>query len=167
MADLTIRATTKADLAEVDALLARSYPALLKSAYPPSVLVSAIPLISRARPRLLASGRYFAVCDDAGHIVGAGGVTSAPPKDWRAAQDTGHIRHVVTDPARTRQGIGRRLMTHLISVARRDDLTRLDCLSTLPAVPFYAALGFREVAPVVIELRRGIDFPSVHMQISL
>jgi hypothetical protein len=46
-----IRATTKRDIAAVDALLARAYPRLLKGDYPPSTLVMAVPLISRAQSR--------------------------------------------------------------------------------------------------------------------
>lgn len=160
---LSVRVTTAADLAAVDALLARSYPMLLKADYPPSILVTAIPLISKAQPALLTSGRYYVVEDESG-IVGAGGVTASPPRGWRAEATTGHIRHVATDPARTRQGIGRRLMAHLFEVARGDGLTRLEALSTRTAVPFYAAQGFAEIAAVSVELRPGIDFPSVLMQ---
>ena len=54
---LTLRHATPSDLAAVDALLARSYPRLLAADYPPSVLVTAVPIIARARPELLASGR--------------------------------------------------------------------------------------------------------------
>ena len=54
-----IRPGTRADLARVDALLSRSYPRLLKRDYPPSVLVTALPLISRAQPALLDSGSYY------------------------------------------------------------------------------------------------------------
>jgi len=53
-----IRPSTSADLAAVDALLARVYPRLLKADNPPSVLVTALPLISRAQPGLLRCGTY-------------------------------------------------------------------------------------------------------------
>ena len=54
---LTLRHATPSDLAAVDALLARSYPRLLAADYSASVLVTAVPIIARARPELLASGR--------------------------------------------------------------------------------------------------------------
>jgi hypothetical protein len=54
-----IRATTKWDVAAVDVLLARAYPRLLKSDYPPSTLIMALPLISRAQPALVAFGTYM------------------------------------------------------------------------------------------------------------
>jgi len=68
-----IRPTTHADIAAVDLLLATSCPALLKADYPPSLLVTALPIISRARPELLACGTYYAALR-AGKIVGAGGL---------------------------------------------------------------------------------------------
>lgn len=100
MADaLTVRPTRLSDLAEIDALLSRAYPVLLKPHYPPSVLVTAIPHISKAQPRLLASGTYFAVLDETGRIVGAGGWTATEPGSVRKrTRNTAHIRHVVTDP---------------------------------------------------------------------
>ncbi len=42
---LTLRPATPADLAEVEALLGRSYPRLLAADYPPSVMVLALPVI--------------------------------------------------------------------------------------------------------------------------
>lgn len=158
-----IRAATPADLAAIDALLGRSYPALLKTAYAPSVLVTALPLISKAQPRLIASGTYFVVTDG-GEIVGAGGWTRAMPgTEAPGAADVGNIRHVVTDHRRVRQGIGRALMDHVFATARTAGIRRLDCVSTLAAVPFYAACGFREFGPVTVNLRPGIDFPAVRM----
>lgn len=165
---LTIRPTAPADLAEVDALFQRSYPALLKDHYPPSLMVTAVPLIARAKPELLASGRYFAVIDAEGAIVGAGGWSSTDPRQGRrGAAATGHIRHVVTDHRRAREGVGRALMAHIFDDARQAGIRRMDCLSTLMAVPFYAACGFEEVRPVVIPLRAAIDFPAVLMERSL
>lgn len=154
---LTIRKTGRGDLAELDRLFARSYPALLKGHYPPSLMVMAIPLIARANPALLASDRYFAVVDGEGAIVGAGGWSGRDPR-------VGHVRHVVTDHRRTRAGIGRALMQHIVNDARRAGMARLDCLSTRMAVPFYAACGFENLGPVTIDLRPGIEFPAVFMR---
>ena len=103
---LTLRPATPADLAAVDALLAWSYPRLLAPHYPPSVLVTALPLISKARPELLAAGSYWLALDAAGAVVGAGGWTRAGPVGGGApAGSTGHVRHVVTDARRVRRGV--------------------------------------------------------------
>lgn len=163
MADiLTIRHARPADLAAVDALLAASYPRLLAAAYPPSVMVTAVPLIARANPRLLASGRFFLAEDAAGTVRAAGGWSAAAPADG-----TGHVRHVVTDHRHTRRGIGRRLMDRVLSDAGAAGCTRLHCLATRSAVAFYAALGFVVLGPVEIALRPGITFPVVRMRRTL
>ena len=161
---LTVRVARPDDLSDLDRLFGASYPALLKADYQPSVLVTAVPLISKANPRLLASGTYFVVTDRGGALVGAGGWTRAAPPGFRGGAGAGHIRHVVTDHTRTRQGIGTLLMRRVFETARDAGLRRLDCLSTLTAEPFYAAMGFQSSGLVTVPLRPGIDFPAVHMQ---
>lgn len=154
-----VRPTTGADLAEVDALLARAYPKLLKAAYPPSVLVTALPLIARAQPALLASGSYYAVERD-GRIVGVGGWT----RD-RAIAGRGHVRHVATDDRELRQGVGRALLSHIAAEAFAAGLHELECWATRNAVPFYAAMGFAEEGPMEVQLQPGITFPAVRMRL--
>ncbi len=158
-----IRVATRADIAAVDALLARSYPVLLKPDYPPSVMVTALPRISRARPELVSCGSYFVALDASGTIVGAGGWTPGSPIGGPLRRGVGHIRHVVTDHRRTRTGIGRVLMTHVIADASAQGVVRLDCLSTRTAVPFYTAMGFVVIGPVDVPLGPGSVFPSIAM----
>lgn len=159
---LTVRRAEATDLDALDLLFGRSYPALLKPDYPPSVLVTAVPLISRAQPALVASGTFFVVCDG-DEIVGAGGWTMQAPGGKPGTRGIGHVRHVVTDHRRTRQGIGRRLMDHIVLNARGSGMTQLHCQSTRTAVPFYTAMGFVAQAEIDIPLRPGIDFPAVFM----
>lgn len=160
--DITLQTATPRDLAAVDALLARSYPVLLKPDYSPSTLILALPIISRARPELLASGTYYLAYLDGG-LAGAGGWTRANPTGVAGPATTAHIRHVVTDPAQTRRGVGRAVLAHVAEQARASGITRLDCLSTRTAVPFYAACGFDARGARTVPLRPGIDFPAVHM----
>jgi GNAT superfamily N-acetyltransferase len=162
---LTLRHTTRADLAAVDALLAASYPRLLAPDYPPSILVMALPIIARARPELLTSGRYFVVLDGA-QVVGAGGWSSHAPQG-PSATATAHVRHVVTDHRQQRRGIGRALMLRVLADARGAGMTRMECLSTRTAVAFYTAMGLVRVADVLVPLRPGIDFPAVQMEMML
>ena len=162
--DLTVRTSHSGDLAEVDALFSASYPRLLARDYAPSVLVTALPLISRAQPDLLSSGRYYVALDEGGAIRGAGGWSLREPGSDRASARTGHVRHVVTDHRITRRGVGRAILDRVVADARTAGLARMDCFSTLTAVPFYEAVGFRVVEPVTIALRPGIDFPAVRMR---
>ncbi len=160
---ITLRTATTADIAGIDTLLARAYPRLLKADYPPSLLVMAIPRIARAQPGLIASGTYHVATDEDGAILAAGGWTRAAPGGGGHTPGTGHIRHVVTDDRQTRRGLGRALLTRVIEEATEHGMTRLDCYSTLTAVPFYHALGFGRDRPITIALGPGIDFPAVAM----
>lgn len=158
-----VRVARRADIAAVDALLARSYPVLLKPDYPPSVMVTALPRISRARPELVTCGTYFVVQDAEGAVVGAGGWTPGPPGGGAPRRGVGHVRHVVTDHRMTRAGIGRGLMKRVIADAAAQGIARLDCLSTRTAVPFYRAMGFDVLGAVDVPLGPGTTFPSVAM----
>ena len=175
---IAFRVAGRGDLAGVDALLARSYPRLLKADYPASVLVTALPIIARARPELVMSGSYWVAVAAGGivgtrivgarmvgaQIVGAGGWTRASPGDDGLVAGLGHVRHVVTDDRLVRRGIGRQLMVRAMAQAAAAGVVRLDCLATRTAVPFYAAIGFVALGEVEVPLRAGIGFPAVRMQ---
>jgi predicted N-acetyltransferase YhbS len=159
---MEIRATNRADIAAVDALLSASYPALLKKDYPPSVLVTALPLISRAQPRLVTCGTYYGVFDE-GALVAAGGWSRASGQGGRLAR----VRHVVTAHHRTREGLGRQLMDHIFAKARAAGAEGMTCEATKTAVPFYRAVGFEGDEAITIQLQPGIDFPAVLMSRAL
>jgi GNAT superfamily N-acetyltransferase len=164
---LSLRKASLADLASVDALLARSYPRLLAADYPPSTLVMAVPRIMRAKPELLASGTYFLAEDPEGRVLAAGGWTRGAPGRVSAIEDTGHVRHVATDPDVVRRGVGRALMTRVMQDARGAGMQWLNCLSTRTAVPFYASLGFRPLHEAEVTLAPGIVFPVMRMMADL
>lgn len=167
MADeMILRSATPADLGALDDLLARSYPRLLAPDYPPSVMVLALPIITRARPELLASGRYFVVQGGHGRLLSAGGYSRAAPTAIGPSpvSGVGHIRHVVTDPDATRRGLGRRVMRHVLEQATAEGITGIERLSTRTAVPFYRAMGFVAGSEVDVPLGPGITFPAVRMQ---
>lgn len=161
---ITIRPTTAADLAAVDALLAASYPALLKRDYAPSVLVTALPLISRANPALLQSGRYFVAEDDTGQALAAGGWSRGAPQGGVGLPEIGHVRHVATHPAHLRKGLAQAILSRALSDALAAGVERMICQSTHTAVPFYRAMGFRPRGEIVISLRPGITFPAIEME---
>jgi N-acetylglutamate synthase-like GNAT family acetyltransferase len=108
-------------------------------------------------------GTYFGVWDE-DSLVAAGGWTSAGPKGEAGQASVANIRHVVTDHTKTRRGYGGHLMRQVFADAASVGVTRFDCLSTLTAEPFYAAMGFTALGPISIELRPGIHFPAIRMQ---
>ncbi len=161
--EFALRPSTGSDLAAVDAVLARSYPRLLKHDYPPSVLVTVLPLISRARPALMSCGTFYVAETPDGCILGAGGIT----RD-RTRTDIGHVRHVATDPDHTRRhGIAAAILRHALMRARDSGLALIECWATRTAVPFYRAQGFVETGPIEVPLAPGISFPAVRMTQSL
>ena len=97
--------------------------------------------------------------------MGAGGWTAQAPGGARAQAKLGHIRHVVTDPARVRHGIGRAMMERVLTEARAQGCAAMACQSTRTAVPFYAAMGFEALHEITVPLRGGIDFPAVQMKL--
>lgn len=162
MAGYSVRLAGAGDIGPVDALLARAYPRLLKADYAPSVLVTALPLISRAQPGLLRSGSYFVAVSDAGAIIGAGGWTPRRGVPW-----LGEVRHLVTDDRHLRKGIGRAIMAAAHDQARSMGTRLMDCKATRTAEPFYAAIGYRRLGEITVPLRAGISFPAVQMQRAL
>ncbi len=160
---LVIRTATRADVAAVDRLLAATYPRLLKADYPPSVMVTAVPLISRAKPRLVTCGSYYVVETADGSIVAGGGWTSKG-HDGSVGGSVGEVRHVVVDWRLPRQGIGRRLMETILGDAADTGILRMDCLATRTAVPFYEAIGFRRLGEIDLNLSPGITMPVMQMQ---
>ncbi|MGL4319619.1 MAG: GNAT family N-acetyltransferase [Paracoccaceae bacterium] len=159
---LTIRPATWDDLAAVDRLLADTYPRLLAADYAPSILVTALPIISRAQPGLVTSGRYFVAMREH-DLLAAGGWSMGAPGGGTASAGVGHIRHMVTDWRHQRQGIGRALIAAVLADAKGAGVGRMECLSTLTAERFYASLGFAARGPVMVPLRPRIDFPAVAM----
>jgi GNAT superfamily N-acetyltransferase len=166
---ITLRRARIADLAAVDRLLQRSYHRLLKADYLPSTLVLCLPIISRAKPDLLQSGRYFVAEDEEGRVIGAGGWSGAAPQTEGSeaavvpGAGIGHVRHVAVDPDRLRTGVGRALLGEVFVDALRHGIRWLDCQSTRTAVPFYQSLGFRVLHEAEIGLGPGITFPAVRM----
>jgi GNAT superfamily N-acetyltransferase len=161
--DLTLRIAQSADVGALDRLFQRSYARLLMPDYPPSVMVTAIPVIARAQPALVGSGLFYVV-EDADGIVGAGGWSLQPPGGMQGQRGTGHVRHVATDPDAVRRGVGRMLMEHIALVAKASGMMELACHSTLTAVPFYESMGFEQLGGISIPLAGGIIFPAVRMR---
>ena len=74
------------------------------------------------------------------------------------------MRHLVTDDRHLRKGIGRAIMAAAHDQARAAGVRVMDCNATRTAEPFYAAMGYRRLGEITVELRPGISFPAVQMQ---
>ena len=156
---IALRPATPADTDAVDLLLAGTFPRMLRSDYPPSVLVTAVPRIARANPRLIASGTFY-LAVSGGQLVGVGG--------WLPLGSSGtaaEVRQLVVDWRHARRGIGRHLMDRILAEVAAWGATRLEAQATRTAVPFYRAMGFIGRTETVVPLAPGIGFPVLGMRL--
>jgi len=165
----TIRPATPHDEEAVGALLRASYGTLLEDAYDPQTLEKALPVLTRPRPELLASGRYY-IAEFAGlGPAGCGGWSLDAPDNPGAPADpaTGHLRHFATHPDAVRHGVGRCLLETCVAEARAAGVRQFRCISTRQAVPFYTALGLRAVGPMPCRLAPDVVLPGVALVLDL
>jgi N-acetylglutamate synthase-like GNAT family acetyltransferase len=162
-ASTRIRVAGAADSDAVSALLTASYSSLLADRYDSDALDRALPLMTRANPKLLASGTYYVAEGQPGHLVGCGGWTTARPGDGEIIEGEAHIRHFATHPEWARRGVGTSLLVRCLSDARRVGIRKLHCCSTLNAERFYRASGFDTVGPIDVPLRPSLTFPGILM----
>lgn len=166
MTDVSIRAATPDDRNALDELIAASYATLDRAAYDRVMLAAAMPAISKANPKLLASGTYY-VAEIGGEPAGCGGWTREAPHTGALADGVAHIRHFATHPAHLRKGVARRLLDHCLDEAAAAGVRVMNSQSTLLAEPFYASAGFRRVGSGLAEMRPGVELPVVHMECEL
>ena len=152
MADEILRAARPEDHAAVSDLLSRSYSILMAPAYPADLLALALPIITKASPALLASGRYAVIETGDGRLAGCGGWSRERPGSGEVTPGLAHIRHFAIDPAWLRRGLARRLYHWCEEAARGEGMTAFECHSSLNAEPFYRALGFARTGSLDIDL---------------
>ncbi|MDQ0469749.1 GNAT family N-acetyltransferase [Labrys wisconsinensis] len=165
--EILVRVARPDDEAAVDRLLAASFPRLSAKAYAPTELARALPVMTKANPRLLASGSYFVAEALDGLLVGAGGWTRERPGTGEIEDGLAHVRHFAVDADWGGRGIGRSLFGRCRDTARDSGIARFECYATLNAEPFYAALGFSSVRRLEIMLAAATPLPSVVMTFSL
>lgn len=160
----SLRVATLADEGEISRLIAVSYGELYRPGYDADLLAKALPLMTRANPKLLTSGTYHVVVDASGAFAGCGGWTREEPGTGVTREGVGHIRHVAVHPDFTRQGVGRLLMEHCFNESRASGMQSLECFASLVSVAFYEAVGFTAIRPVPLALPGDIVFPGVLMR---
>ena len=163
MADITIRIAGHDDAAACSAVLKASYETQWRGFYDPDDLAAVLPVIVKANPKLLASGNFF-IAFASDKPAGCGGWSLGPPQDPAAVTPgLGHIRHFAVHPDHLRKGIGRRLFEACAEQARPFGVTRFEAQSSLPAVDFYARLGFRKTERIELAILGLPALPCVRM----
>ena len=163
MNPVNIRTATANDEELLTRLIAASYARLDNGAYEAGVFAAALPLMSRANPKLLSSGTYYiAECD--GEPAACGGWTMEKPGSGEIVVGVAHIRHFATHPAHLRKGLARLLLERCLAEATEAGMRLMKSQATLPAEAFYAAAGFRRVGPIDVEMGPGVALPAVDME---
>lgn len=164
---MRLRVAMPEDADAVASVLRPSYSELMAVAYPAELLARALPLITRANPKLLSSGRYYLVEAKTDELAGCGGWSAHPPGASEPDPRRAHIRHFATHPAWLRRGVGRRLYARCEAEARAAGFNRFECWASLNGEAFYAALGFRQLERIETPMAGGIRFPAVRMERAL
>jgi GNAT superfamily N-acetyltransferase len=160
----TVRVATLDVAGAVTAVLMASYGELLAMFYNAEALEQALPLISKANPSLLGSGRYYVAEEPSGKVIGCGGWSMERPGSCEVTPGMSHARHFGTTPAWTRQGVASAILTRCIRDSETRGARTMEAYSTLAATGFYKKLGFLIVNTIDLSLRPGITLPSVHMR---
>jgi putative acetyltransferase len=103
-------------------------------------------------------GEGFWVAEAAGRLLGVGGWSPdglEPELAW--------LRYLFVDPPAARRGIGRRLVARAERSAAAVDRPRLHVWSSLNAVGFYEALGYRVQRRARWPIQAGIELDYVLM----
>ena len=78
--------------------------------------------------------------------------------------NTQEVEAVFVDPTATGRGLGGLLLRKLEAVAGANTLDHLNLSSSLNAVPFYSAAGYKEIRREDYELANGVALASVLMR---
>lgn len=158
-----LRTASPDDRAAVSDLLGQSYRVLMADAYPADLLELALPLITKANPVLLASGRYGLIEDDAGRLLACGGWSLERPGSGVVVEGLAHIRHFAVHPDAVHRGLGRQLYQWCEDAARSAGMTDFECHASLNAEGFYRRIGFRRGRELSLRLRAGVTLPAIEM----
>ncbi len=102
---------------------------------------------------LVADGTAF-VAQDGENLLGYGALNIG----------ANEVEAVFVDPTTTGRGLGGSLLREIETVAQANALGHLELSSSLNAVSFYAAAGYKEIRREDYELANGIVLASVLMR---
>ncbi|MGF7151534.1 GNAT superfamily N-acetyltransferase [Sphingomonas zeicaulis] len=175
---LTWRFAEPQDVDAINAMTARSIRALHSDSYEERIVEEAISHAYGVDWQLVRDRTYFVVEID-GDLAGAGGWSyretiagAHGPNDIAApeldrSRDAARIRAFYVDPAFVRRGVGALLVQVSEKAAHRAGFKKAELTSTLPAVPFYAAAGYREAGAFDMSLPSGSLLRLIKMEKAL
>lgn len=173
-----LRPATRADVPALARLIRLSAHGLSREHYTFEQVESALHGLFGVDTQLIDDGTYFVIERD-GEAVACGGWSyratlfgsdEVPERDPRRLDPTteaARIRAFFVHPEHARRGLGRLILEHCERAARAAGFTRLELGATLPGLPFYRALGYREGTPQDYGMGDGTSLRVVPMSKSL
>jgi N-acetylglutamate synthase-like GNAT family acetyltransferase len=158
-----VRVAGRDDAGLISEVLVASYPVLMAGAYDAPLLERALPLMTRANPKMLESGTYY-VAEIDGEPVGCGGWTFEEPGSGTLEAGVAHIRHFGVSEHFVGRGVGRALFDRCLVEAQRSGVRQMECYSSLNGEPFYSALGYSTVRFIDVQMGAELVFSSIHMR---
>ncbi len=171
---LRMRRATRADVPEIEDLIARSARALSDGYYTPAQVESLLRYVFGTDTQLIDDGTYF-VAERDGLLVGAGGWSRRrtlfggdrmKDRDDPLLDPQAHparIRAFFVDPGLARQGVARRLFDECRGAATAAGFGTLTLVATMPGEPLYQALGFKVTERFELHLPDGVEVPVARM----
>lgn len=161
---LTLRVAEAADIGKLDLHIRSSARALGRGFYTDAETEAAIAHVFGVDSELVEDGTYLLIEAADGTVAGCGGWSFRPTLfggdqfagrsrgQLDPAADAAKIRAFFVSGAFARRGVGGRLLAACEERARAAGFTRIELMSTLPGVPFYAAHGFVGTEPQSFDL---------------
>ncbi len=163
MDGLIIRAALASEVPALETLIAASARILSQGYYTEAETEAAIAHVFGVDSELVADGTYLVVTDADGGLLGCGGWSRRATlfgSDRYAARESGlldpardaaKIRAFFVAPHAARRGVGAALLKSCEDAAAAAGFTRSELMATLPGLPFYAAHGYVESAPITVD----------------
>ncbi|OYQ26409.1 GNAT family N-acetyltransferase [Sandarakinorhabdus cyanobacteriorum] len=161
-ASLRIRPALAAEIPALNALITASARRLSQGYYTEAETEAAITHVFGVDSELVADGTYLVV-ESADGLLGCGGWSRRATLfggDGFAgresglldpARDAAKIRAFFVAPAAARRGVGAALLAACENAARAAGFSRTELMATLPGEPFYAAHGYRQGEPAIVD----------------
>jgi GNAT superfamily N-acetyltransferase len=171
---LTHRLAVETDLPALKVLMGRAIAELQRGFLTDAEIAASFGVMG-LDTQLVADRTYFVVEAD-GMLAGCGGwsrratlyggdhtAAVRDPALLDPATDAARVRAMYTDPAFTRRGVGRLILSLCEAAAGAEGFTRVQLAATLTGVPLYQACGYAEIERVTAGPVNGVAVPLVLM----
>jgi GNAT superfamily N-acetyltransferase len=175
---VSIRQAARSDVEALQNLIARSVRSLRIDYYSPEQIERSLVVVFGVDTQLIDDETYY-VAEIGGEIVGCGGwsrrSTMYGGDQARSAQEIeidprwspARTRAFFVDRKQARRGIGRAILGYCEWAAIVGGSQSAELVATLPGQPLYAALGYKPVEPVDVDLGDGQTPPCKRMKKAL